>query len=71
MDLGARISAYLKANGIKQAFLVEKTGLSAGKISDICTGNRKTIGAVEYFMICQALNVDMMKFLSDGKEIEA
>lgn len=70
MELGAKISEYLKENGIKQAFLVEKTGLTPSQISDICTGNRKTIGAVEYFLICQALNVDMLKFLSDGKESE-
>lgn len=67
MEIGARISAYLKENGIKQAFLVEKTGLTASQISDICTGNRKSIDAIEYYKICTALNVDLMKFLADGE----
>ena len=36
--LGLRIKDYLTENGIKQSFLVEKTGMSASTISDICNG---------------------------------
>ncbi|MBR6507489.1 MAG: helix-turn-helix transcriptional regulator [Clostridia bacterium] len=68
--LGLKIKQYLTENGIKQAFLVEKTGLSANVISDICKGNKKTIDAIVYFKICRALGVDLAYFLTDGKESE-
>ena len=64
--LGMRIKQYLTENGIKQAFLVEKTGMSANAISDICTGSRKTIDAIAYFKICRALGVDLDYFLKGG-----
>ena len=56
--LGAIIKEYLNDNGIKQAFLVEKTGLSASQVSDICNNDRK-IDAVEYYRICRALNIPL------------
>lgn len=68
--LGIRIGNYLKENGIKQAFLVNKTGLSAGAISDICNGERKNIDVLSYYKICKALGVDLMFFIGDGKELE-
>ena len=66
MEIGMRIGQYLKERGIKQAFLVEKTGLSASAISDICTGSRKNIDCIEYYKICKALDVDLMTFLVEG-----
>lgn len=63
--IGLRIGQYLKERGIKQAFLVEKTGLSASVISDICKGARKNIDCMDYFAICKALDVDLMTFLKD------
>ena len=63
MDIGLRIGEYLKAHGIKQAFLVQKTGLSAGVVSDICTGTRKGVDTVEYYKICKALGVSMETFV--------
>ena len=68
--VGRRIGQYLKENGIKQAFLVEKTGIPAYVISDICTGERKTLDCVAYYEICKALGVDLLYFLTDGKEAE-
>jgi transcriptional regulator with XRE-family HTH domain len=65
--LGANIKEYLAGNGIKQSFLVEKTGISSSKISDICTGRRKDISAVEYFKICNALGVNMEYFFEVNK----
>lgn len=61
--LGLRIQEYLKENGIKQSFLVEKTGLSASIISDICTGTRQKVDALEYYKICKALGVPLDRFL--------
>lgn len=60
--VGKRISEYLKEKGIKQAFLVEKTGLTACQISDICIHDRK-IDCVEYYKICTALGVDLDYFM--------
>jgi transcriptional regulator with XRE-family HTH domain len=65
MEVGKKIGQYLKDNGIKQAFLVEKTGLSANVISDICNGVRKTIDCIEYYKICKALGVALETFVDD------
>lgn len=61
--LGLRIKDYLTENGIKQNFLVEKTGMSASVISDICNGNRQKVDAIEYYKICKALGVPLDRFL--------
>ena len=65
--IGLRIGQYLKENGIKQAYLVEKTGIPAYAISDICTGDRKSIDVLAYYKICKALGVDLMTFISEGE----
>ena len=65
--IGAKIKAYLEEHGIKQAFLVEKTGLNANVISDICLGNRK-IECVEYYKICNALGVPFDTFFEGIEE---
>lgn len=66
MEVGLRIGNYLKERGIKQAFLVQKTGLSAGAVSDICTGTRKGVDALEYYKICKALGVSMETFIEEA-----
>lgn len=63
--VGQRIKAYLEENGIKQVFLVEKTGISAPVLTLMLSGSRK-IEVMEYYKICTALKVDMMTFLADG-----
>lgn len=63
--VGVKIKEYLVQNGIKQSFLVEKTGLTASAISDICTGKRKELSVVDYFKICKALGVSMDFFVGD------
>ena len=65
--IGLRIGQYLKENGIKQAYLVEKTGIPAYAISDICTGDRKSIDVLAYYKICKALGVDLRTFISEGE----
>lgn len=62
--MGTKIKEYLDANGIKQAFLVDRTGLSADKISSICAGKRG-IDCVEYYKICKALNLELEYFFHD------
>lgn len=65
--VGTRIKQYLTDNGIKQSFLVRKTGLSAGVISDMLAGIRR-IEVSEYFNICDALNVPLETFKEEGRE---
>ena len=65
--MGIKIKEYLATNGIKQAFLVERTGLSADKISGICSGKRG-IDCMEYYKICMALNLELDYFFKDMEE---
>ncbi len=65
--VGKKIGAYLEDKGIKQAFLVSKTGMSPSLISDICNGNKKKIDCVIYARICNALELPYEYFI-DGEE---
>lgn len=65
--VGARIKDYLTQNGIKQTYLAEKVGLTNSQLSDICNRDRK-IDCVEYYRICQALNVPFDTFLHEEAE---
>jgi len=60
--IGERIKEYLRENGIKQSFLVEKTGLTHSQVSDICNNDRK-LDCVEYYKICKALNLSLDHFM--------
>lgn len=62
--MGIKIKEYLDANGIKQVFLVERTGLSADKISGICAGKRG-IDCIEYYKICKALGLELDYFFRE------
>ena len=62
--VGSRIGKYLTDNGIKQAFLCQKTGLTPSQMSDICTKDR-SVDAEVYHRICKALNVPLEKFLEE------
>mgnify|MGYP002525572197 CR=1 FL=1 len=64
--VGQRIKAYLEENGIKQVFLVEKTGIPAPVLTQMLSGSRK-IEVMEYYRICTALKVDLMTFIADGE----
>ena len=64
--VGQRIKAYLTENGIKQVFLVEKTGISPQKLIAILSGKRK-LKVMDYYRICQALNVDLLTFIAEGE----
>lgn len=65
--IGTKIKDYLADNGIKQAFLAEKTGLSPSQVSDICIHDRK-IDCIEYYKICKALNLELDYFFKDMEE---
>lgn len=59
--LGTKIKKYLHDNGIKQSYISEKTNLSIPTLNAMLNGNRK-ITAEEYFLICDALNVNVEFF---------
>lgn len=65
--IGAKIKEYLSENGIKQSFLAQKTGLTDSIISDICIHDRK-VDCVEYFKICNALNLPLDYFFRGLEE---
>ena len=62
MSVNERIKQYLEEHGIKQAFLVKKTGLNKQIISSILNQNRK-LTAEELGTIANALGVDANIFL--------
>ena len=47
---------FVTRRGIKQAFIAEKTGLSADVISKIFKGERR-LQADEFLRICKAVNI--------------
>ena len=65
--VGQAIKTYLTENGIMQSFLSEKTGIPQPALSKMLAGTQK-IEIMEYYRICQALKVDMNKFLPKGAE---
>jgi len=65
--VGTRIRDYLKEKGIKQKFLSDKTGISQDMISAICRGVRK-VQCLEYYDICNALEVPYDFFIQKGSE---
>lgn len=58
---GSDIKKYLEENGIKQAFVSEKTGISAPILNMMLNDNRK-IEANEYMKICDAIGVPLEQF---------
>ena len=61
--VGIAIKEYLEANGIKQAFVAEKAGLTPSQMSGICNG-KSSIDCVVYYKICRALNVPLEYFVA-------
>lgn len=58
---GSDIKEYLEANGIKQSYVSEKTGIPASILNMILNNNRK-IEANEYMRICDAIGVPLEQF---------
>ncbi len=59
--LGKKIKAYLDDNGIRYTHISEKTGIPMNVLSPMLNEKRE-IKAMEYFIICNALNVPLTKF---------
>ena len=60
--IGKKIKIYLENKGVKQKFVADKSGLSESAMSDICNEKRK-VDAVEYYLICKALQLPLDYFL--------
>lgn len=65
--IGGRIKNYLDEKGIKQRFVADRAGLSDSVMSDICNEKRK-VDAVEYYLICKALQLPLDYFLEGIEE---
>ena len=61
MDVRVRIKNYLEQQGISNAWLSEKTGLSNSALSTMFNLKRE-LKADEYFKICNALKVPVGRF---------
>lgn len=62
LEVGMKIKHYLDENGITQAFISRKTGISNSKLNLALNGNRK-LTFEEYELICGALGVQAGFFL--------
>ena len=62
MTIGEKIKAYANSKGIKNTYLAEKAGVTDSKMSRILNGERE-INVIEYYCICQALDVSMEYFV--------
>lgn len=67
MNVQERVSDYILNNGIKQSFIVEKTGLNKDIMSAILNKKRR-MTADEFEMICKALNKTPNDFMLIEKE---
>lgn len=69
MSVQQRVADYVENNGIKQAFIVEKTGLTRNVVSAILKSKRKmTVDELELF--CRALNQKPSSFIIIGSKEE-
>ena len=66
MEVQEKVKQYIQNNGIKQSFLVEKTGLSKDIVSAIINKKRK-MSADEYELFCKALNKTPNDFMDVGE----
>ena len=65
--VGARIKVYLEQNGIKQAFVCDKTGIAPARLSQMLNSGAR-IDCITYYKICKALNQPYEAFL-EGNEL--
>ncbi len=62
MSVNEKIKEYIESHGISQKFLVDNTGITADKMSNIVNGKRKVTGE-ELLLIAKALEVSANIFL--------
>lgn len=57
MWINLKLREIMESKGIKQAYICEKTGLSADAVSRIMNGLRKVTGE-ELLMLCDLFEID-------------
>lgn len=67
--LGNEIKKYIKEQDLKQTKVAKGAGMKSQTLSDILNERRK-IEAMEYFAICQSLNVSLDYFASKVIELK-
>ena len=63
MEVGVKISDYLKSKGISQVHVSRETGISASKLNLVLAGKRR-LSIADYELICGALEVPVDTFLN-------
>ena len=66
MNVASEINAYLKRNGIKQAYIADKTGIRRDALCTTLNGKRKLV-VDEYCQICDALDVPFTQFINQSE----
>lgn len=66
MNLNIAIDSYLQNNGITQAYVAEKTGITTNALNLSLKGKRK-LTADEYIRICNVLKVPYDLFVGNNK----
>ena len=61
MDINAKIKEYIESHGVRQSFLVQKTGIDREKMSKIINCKRK-VTAEELVKIARALDIEINYF---------
>lgn len=61
---------YLDKKGIKYTYIAKKTNISMNLLSPTLNGKRK-LTAEEFFLICEAINEPLEKFLDKNYKKEA
>ena len=63
MDVAQKIKKYIESNGLKQAYVADKTGIDIATLNAILNGRvRLTVDRLK--LICEALNVKPEFFLN-------
>jgi transcriptional regulator with XRE-family HTH domain len=66
VEVQEKVAGYIQNSGIKQSFIVERTGLNKDIVSAILNKKRK-MSADEYELFCKALNKTPNDFMDVGE----
>jgi DNA-binding Xre family transcriptional regulator len=67
MNIQKNVAEYVRGHGIKQMFIVEQTGISKAKISQMLGGTRR-MTVNEFAAICKALKKQPNDFINIDEE---
>lgn len=70
MGMLENYATYITDNGIKQSFLVEKTGLLQPKVSRLLNNTETSINVEDYVKLCKAVKKTPNYFLDVQDKID-